>query len=97
MRAGKRLKKIKHWLTSEKVFTRQDCKNKVADDWKNAQNLQFDDPNAEESNISNVQFKFSFDKHLLMPDIKMPIEFETNIASFMENIEASPVINFDDF
>lgn len=27
----------------------------------------------------------------------MPIEYETNIASFMEKIEASPVINFDDF
>ena len=26
----------------------------------------------------------------------MPIEFETNIASFMENIECAPVINFDD-
>jgi hypothetical protein len=27
----------------------------------------------------------------------MPIEYETNIASFMERIEACPVINFDDF
>jgi hypothetical protein len=32
----------------------------------------------------------------MLPDIKMPIEYETNIASFMEKIEASPVINFDD-
>ncbi len=27
----------------------------------------------------------------------MPIEFETNIASFMEKIDAIPVISFDDF
>jgi hypothetical protein len=27
----------------------------------------------------------------------MPIEYETNIASFLEKIEATPVINFDDF
>lgn len=26
----------------------------------------------------------------------MPLEFETNIASFMEKIDAQPVINFDD-
>ena len=31
------------------------------------------------------------------PDISMPIEYETNIASFMEHIDANPVINFDDF
>ena len=27
----------------------------------------------------------------------MPIEYETNIASFMEKIEAVPIISFDDF
>ena len=26
----------------------------------------------------------------------MPLEYETNIASFMEKIDAQPVINFDD-
>lgn len=26
----------------------------------------------------------------------VPLEYETNIASFMETIEACPVINFDD-
>lgn len=29
-------------------------------------------------------------------DLKLPLEYETNIASFMETIECSPVINFDD-
>ena len=31
-----------------------------------------------------------------MPDIKLPLEYETNIASFMEKIEATPVVSFDD-
>jgi hypothetical protein len=31
-----------------------------------------------------------------MCEIKLPIEYETNIASFMEKIDAQPVINFDD-
>jgi len=44
----------------------------------------------------NVGFKFSFDKKKVHTDIKMPLEYETNIASFMEKIDAQPVINFDD-
>ena len=59
--------------------------------------MRFTDESAEDSNIQNVQFKFSFDKHLLMPDIKLPIEYETNVASFSETVEAQPVISFDDF
>ena len=31
-----------------------------------------------------------------MPEIRFPLEYETNIASFMEKIDAQPVINFDD-
>lgn len=31
-----------------------------------------------------------------MSEIRLPLEYETNIASFMEKIEAQPVINFDD-
>jgi len=28
--------------------------------------------------------------------MKLPVEYETNIASFMEKVEANPPINFDD-
>jgi hypothetical protein len=28
--------------------------------------------------------------------MKVPLEYETNIASFMEKVEANPPINFDD-
>ena len=31
-----------------------------------------------------------------MSNIRMPLEYETNIASFMEKLDAAPVINFDD-
>lgn len=36
LRAGKRLKKIKHRLQDEKVYSRDDCKRMVAEDWKTA-------------------------------------------------------------
>jgi len=28
--------------------------------------------------------------------MKLPLEYETNIASFMEKVDANPPINFDD-
>ena len=36
MRAGKRLQKIKHRFASEKVYTREDAKRMVYEDWKTA-------------------------------------------------------------
>ena len=44
----------------------------------------------------NVQFKFSFFTKEIQSDIKLPLEYETNIASFMEKIECQPIVNFDD-
>jgi len=43
-----------------------------------------------------VQFKFCFNKSGIQSDIRLPLEYETNIASFMEKIDCQPVINFDD-
>ena len=37
--------------------------------------------------IINVGFRFSFNKKQIQSDLKLPVEYETNIASFMENIE----------
>jgi hypothetical protein len=51
----------------------------------------------EDDNIMNVKFKFGFNRKQISCEIKCPIEFETNIASFMEKIDAEPVCNFDDF
>jgi hypothetical protein len=45
-----------------------------------------------------VRFSFQFnqDELGLKADISLPLEYETNIASFMEKIEANPVSSFDD-
>lgn len=32
----------------------------------------------------------------MRPEISLPLEYETNIASFMEKIECTPVTYFDD-
>ena len=61
-RAGKRLKKIKHRLMDEKVYSREDCKRMVAEDWKTAQNMRFDDEEGEDTGINAVKFKFQFNK-----------------------------------
>lgn len=61
-RAGKRLKKIKHRLLDEKVYSREDCKRMVAEDWKTAQNMRFDDEDGEDTGINAVKFKFHFNK-----------------------------------
>lgn len=67
----------------------------VAEDWKNAQNTRVGGTDDEETNINNVAFKFSFKPNQMFADIRMPVEYE-NIASFMEKVEAEPVISFDD-
>ena len=39
MRAGRRLTKITNWLEENGINSREDCKAKVAEDFKNAQNV----------------------------------------------------------
>ena len=78
------------------VNNREDCKRLVAEDWKESLNVRAEGAAGEEENITNVQFKFCFNKSAIQSDIRLPLEYETNIASFMEKIECQPVINFDD-
>lgn len=96
MRAGKRLTKIKRRIIEMGVHNREDMKKMVAEDAKAAMNMRQESAEEETDNIQNVGFKFSFDRKKVQTDIKMPLEYETNIASFMEKIDAQPVINFDD-
>ena len=50
-----------------------------------------------EGNIKNIKFSFNFDINMVMrSEGKLPLEYETNIASFMEKVEAHPPISFDD-
>lgn len=98
-RALKRLDKIKKRLLENNITNRKDCKAWVAADAKAAQmnNIGGDDEE-DTDNIDKVRFTFSFNCEELgiKPEISLPLEYETNIASFMEKIEASPVISFDD-
>ena len=96
-RAGQRLVKLKKAFEANEVTNRKECKKWVADDWKQAalSNVSGDDPAALE-NIDNIRYTMHFSKEMVDPDLKFPLEYETNIASFMEKIDAQPVISFDD-
>ena len=60
----------------------------VIEDWKTAQNIFVDDDDHVEFKVllngDNIQFN------------QLPIEYETNIASFKESVEAQPPTSFDD-
>lgn len=52
---------------------------------------------AEGDDENNVYFKFRFNKAQLFNNLlKVPVEYEVNIQTFMENVTAAPVTNFDD-
>ena len=47
--------------------------------------------------MQNVKFQFTFNANMISAaQLKLPLEYETNIASFMEKVEANPPISFDD-
>jgi len=96
-RAGQRLTKLKKAFELNAITNRKECKKWVAEDWKQAAltNISSDDPSALE-NIENIRYTMSFTREVVAPDLLFPLEFETNIASFMEKIDAQPVISFDD-
>ena len=71
-------------------------KRHVAEDSKTAMNVRNQGEGDDQDNIANIGFKFSFNTKEIQNDLKLPLEYETNIASFMETIECAPVINFDD-
>jgi hypothetical protein len=53
--------------------------------------------NENEDNIKNIKFTFNFNiDQIEASQKKLAIEYETNIASFMEKVEANPPISFDD-
>jgi len=96
LRAGKRLAKIKSKLKADGIKSRDDAKRMVEEDWKTAQNVRIVD-NENEDNVRNVKFSFNFQKqNLVSGQLKMPLEYETNIASFKETVDSVPPINFDD-
>ena len=67
------------------------------EDYKKSLNTRIEVAGEEgNEDIANVRYDFAFNKKNLSGDISLPLEYETNIASFMEKIDAQPVISFDD-
>ena len=96
IRAGKRLQKIKARLRAEGIKNRADARRFVIQDWKQAENIRIVENEAEDD-IDNIKFKFGFNATVIAAaQMKLPLEYETNIASFMEKVEANPPITFDD-
>ncbi len=87
-RAGERLIKLKQWMRDEGVKNWDDCGRMIWEDWKTAQNIFFD---AE----WDVNFEFKIQKINLCP-YQLPVEYETNISSFKEKVDAMPPTQFDD-
>lgn len=70
---------------------------RVNEDHKKAQNTRLIDDTDSQNDIRNVKFEFSFNAENIKNGIlKLPLEYETNISSFLEKVEANPPTNFDD-
>jgi hypothetical protein len=60
LRAGKRLTKIKNWISANGIKTRDDMIAKVNEDYKRSVNMRVTDDIHDENNIYSVKFKFQF-------------------------------------
>jgi len=97
LRAGKRLTKIKTWIQQNGIKNRFDMQRKVAEDYKRSVNMRVTDDEAGDNNVYNVKFKFMFNKDTISSAMmKMPLQYEANMSSFLEKVEATPPTNFDD-
>jgi hypothetical protein len=65
LRAGRRLKKLRTWIDSNGIKSREDMKLKVAADFKLAQNTRFIDDTESQNDIANVKFSFNFNKEII--------------------------------
>ena len=72
-------------------------KLKVTEDNKIAKNTRLVDDTESVNDIRNIKFEFSFGQNKIKQNLqKLPLEYETNISSFLEKVEANPPTNFDD-
>lgn len=96
-RAGKRLKTIKAWIQANGIRNRTDMQKKVAEDYKRSVNMRAADDDTDMSNIYNMKFKFQFNPDTIQQAMmKLPLQYEANMSSFLEKVEAVPPTNFDD-
>ena len=88
---------IRNWIEENGIRTREDMKTRVSEDFKQAQNTRLVDDFGSQNDIRNVRLNFNFNKASLAKRLhKHPIEYETNVSSFLEKVETNPPCNFDD-
>ena len=62
LRAGRRLTKLRNWIESNNIKSREDMREKVAEDFKISQNTRLVDDLESQNDITNVKFEFKFNK-----------------------------------
>ena len=58
LRAGRRLTKIKNWISSNNIKNRFDMQKKVAEDYKRSVNMRVTDNAEDDNNIYNIKVRF---------------------------------------
>lgn len=58
LRAGRRLTKIKNWISSNNIKNRFDMVKKVAEDYKRSVNMRVTDNAEDDNNIYNIKLRF---------------------------------------
>ena len=97
IRAGKRLSKIKTWIAGHGIRNREDMRKKVAEDYKRSVNMRVTDDADGDDNVYNVKFSFQFNRDAVQGAmLKLPLQYEASMSSFLEKVEATPPANFDD-
>ena len=56
LRAGRRLKKLQTWIEANGIRSRADMRQKVAEDFKKAQNTRMNDTDEKNDDIGNIRF-----------------------------------------
>ena len=97
MRAGKRLNKVKAWITQHNIKTKNDMIFKVNEDYKKAIKAGVVDIDDGSGHIRNIRFQLTFDPDTIKSCMmKLPLQYDANMSSFLEKIETNPPTNFDD-
>lgn len=88
LRADNRLKKLKALLAKYSVKTREDVKNLVALDWKQADLVGL-------GKQDFIPFSFEFNEDIAQTEF--PEKFTDTLDEFKKNLEIQPLNNFDTF
>jgi hypothetical protein len=97
IRAGKRLAKLKAWIHVNNIKSRYEMTIKVMEDYRKAIKAGVVEIDDGSDHIRNTRFAFVFNgDNIKASMMKLPLQYEANMSSFLEKIEANPPTNFDD-